>query len=127
MSFFRWCDILFTLDGTGDDLTKPQGCTKLPIKIPDLATPALEEDFNNPIEVIQPETLEFGTNDEDMEIHIGDKEDGIWDSALVVQEEEDEDCDIGEQSVFPSADDDLGNITLDDNDAGESMETRDSQ
>ena len=62
-----------------------------------------------------------------MVIHIGDEEDGIGDSMVVVQEEEDEDCDTDDQSIVPSDDEDLGGITLAGNDAGENMETRNSQ
>ena len=41
VSCFRQCGVLLTLDGTGDELIKPQGCTKLPIKVPDLVDLAL--------------------------------------------------------------------------------------
>ena len=115
VSCFRRCGVLLTLDGTMDDLIKPQGCTKLPIKIPDHIDFTTEENFNNPHEVIQPETVELGTTDEDMAIHIGDEEDQIGEGMLVVDED---DFDIDEQTTFSSDDEELGSI------ASESIETR---
>ena len=99
------------------DLIKPQDRTKLPINIPDLIDLTIEGDVNNPTEVVQPETVEFGTTDEDTQIHIGDEEDQIREGVLVV----DEDCDISEQTYFSSDNAALESVT------SESVKTRNPQ
>ena len=94
VSCFSRCGIMLTLDGTGDELIKPQGCTKLPLQIPEYIDQSLSNDFNDPVDVVSPETIEFGLSEEDTAIHVGDEEEGIRDGVLVAEEEvEDEDED----------------------------------
>ena len=84
VSCFRRCGVLLTLDGTDDELIKPQGCTKLPITISECVDLTLD-DFANPSQVVEPEALEFGMSvDEHAAIHMGDEEDEIGVDTLVV-------------------------------------------
>ena len=71
LSCFRRCGVLLTLDGTGDELIKPQGCTKLPISIPETVNQA-EENYNNPLEILQPEDWDSGVIDDDTDIHVAE-------------------------------------------------------
>ena len=70
-SCFRRCGVLLTLDGTGDELIKPQGCTKLPISIPETVN-QVKENYNNPLEILQPEDWDSGVIDDDTDIHVAD-------------------------------------------------------
>ena len=92
ISCFRRCGVLLTLDGTGDELIKPQGCTKLPLSIPE--TVLVEENFNNPLEILQPEDWDHGVTDDDTDIHVAeitqngtDEEDTEEELQVGVQEE----------------------------------------
>ena len=69
ISCFRRCGVLLTLDGTGDELIKPQWCTKLPLSIPETVN-LVEENFNDPSQILQPEDLAHGVSDDDADIHV---------------------------------------------------------
>ena len=103
--------MLLTLDGIDDELIKPQGCTKLPITVPDLVDLTLDENFDAPNEVVFPEALEFGTTDEEAEIHIGDEEEEIGDDALVVYEEDSENEEVSDPPKLLAVVDDSESIT----------------
>ena len=118
--------MLITLDGTGDELIKPQGCTKLPITVPDLVDLTLDENFDAPNEVVLPEALEFGITDEEAAIHIGDEEEEIGDDALVVHEEDSENEEIREPTQLIAVVDDLESITDNGECVEEDVVTRDS-
>ena len=47
ISCFRRCGVLLTMDGSDDDLIKPQGCTKLPVTIPEMVDMTGAQ-FNDP-------------------------------------------------------------------------------
>ena len=96
VSCFYRCGVLITLDGTGDELIKPQGCTKLPITVLDFVHFTLDENFDTPNEVVLLEALESGTTDEEAAIHIGDEEEEIGDDALVAHEENSKNEEISE-------------------------------
>ena len=96
VSYFCRCGVLITLDGTGDELIKPQGCTKLPITVLDFVHLTLDENFDTSNEVVLLEALESGTTDEEAAIHIGDEEEEIGDDALVAHEEDSENEEISE-------------------------------
>ena len=86
VSCFRRCGVLLTLDGTGDDAIKPQGCTKLPVVIPETVD-LTRGDFNKPDEVLQPEDWDSGLAPEDSEIHVGLPADGAEDNENVAYDE----------------------------------------
>lgn len=111
VSCFRQCGVLLTLDGTGDELIKPQGCTKLPIIVPDLVDLNCCEICYATNEAVLPEALEFGTTDEEAAILIGDEEEEIGDDALVVHEEDSKNEEISEPSQLLAVVDDLESIT----------------
>ena len=127
ISCFSRCGMLLTLDGTGDEMIKPQGCTKLPLAIPEYIDVTMDEDFASPNKVILPEALEFGLSvDENATIHVGDKEDDIGVDALVVQEEDDvEDDKIEGVEELNPIDENLESDVSDDENSAEDIETRD--
>ena len=51
--------VLLTLDGTGDELIRPQGCTKISTTVLDLVYLTLDENHDTPNEVVLLEALEF--------------------------------------------------------------------
>ena len=127
VSCFRRCGNMLTLDGSDDDLIKPQGCSKLPIKIPELIDLTLDDNINNPIDVVTPEDLEFGITDEDIAIHMGDTEDGFGDNVLMVQEADgEEDDQINLPPELPTMEEDLEFITPNDDNTEEGIETADT-
>ena len=65
----RRCGVLLTLDGTGDELIKPQWCTKLPLSTPETVN-LVEENFNDPSQILQPEDWAHGVTDDDADIHV---------------------------------------------------------
>ena len=73
ISCFRRCGNLLTLDGSDDDLIRPQGCSasNLPLKIPELIDLTHErlEQLSDPTNIIQPEQWEFGLTADDVEIN----------------------------------------------------------
>ena len=113
VSCFSCCGIMLTLDGTGDELIKPQGCTKLPLKIPEYIDQSLSNDFDDPVDVVSPETIEFGLSEEDTAIHVGDEEEDIRDGVLVAEEEvDDEDEDeVSETQITSTHDSDSEDVS----------------
>ena len=116
--------MLLTLDGTDDELIKPQGCTKLPITISECVDLTLD-DFANPSQVVEPEALEFGMSvDEHAAIHMGDEEDEIGVDTLVVQQEDDiEDDKINEMEEVLNTEEDVQYITSNNEDSEDSEES----
>ena len=113
VSCFPRCGIMLTLDGTGDELIKPQGCTKLLLKIPECIDQSLSNDFDDPVDVVSPETIEFGLSEEDTAIHVGDEEEDIRDGVLVAEEEvDDEDEDeVSETQITSTHDSDSEDVS----------------
>ena len=91
---FRRTGCLLTLDGTDDDLIRPQGLSQenLPIKIGGLVD-LTDEDLANPCEVLLPEIWEAGAEDDDL--YQGDLEpdEEMTDPQELVVDEQDKDDD----------------------------------
>ena len=68
---FKRTGVLLTLDGSGDDDIRPQGCPEshLPVKIPDTVDLTADKNYNQPDQVLQPEVWATGLAQEDEEIH----------------------------------------------------------
>lgn len=92
---FERTGMLLTLDGSHDDVIKPQGLSKtfLPIRIP--AEVETERDPNEPAEIMQPEDQDRLIAPEDEELHDGDQ--NIQDHDNVVDEECLDDLDPDEE------------------------------
>jgi hypothetical protein len=90
VSCFERCGVLLTLDGSDDELIRPQGCTQLPVKIP-TTVDLTGENFNEPEEILQPEIWDFGITEEDSEIHEGLPVDEAEEGELAVHAEGDSD------------------------------------
>ena len=71
LNCFRKYGVLLTLDGTGDELIKPQGCRKLPLSIPETVN-LVEENFNDPSEILQPEDWAHDMTDDGADIHVAE-------------------------------------------------------
>jgi hypothetical protein len=102
VSCFRRCGILMTLEKSDqDDLIKPQGCTKLPLKIPDLVDLTQEEEFNNPQQVLTPEEWDSGITAEDEDIQEDNNEGELAEGELeahdAVEEEEEAEKELVEE------------------------------
>jgi hypothetical protein len=88
---FKQTGCLLTLDGTDDELIHPQGCTKLPLKIPS-ALVDLTYDPNAVKEVLMPEEWDGLITPDNAEINLGDSNVAKKDEVVTVDEcvEEDE-------------------------------------
>ena len=69
ISCFRICGIILILDDTGDELIKPQGCTKLPLTIPETIN-LVDKNRKYSSEILQSEACAHGVTDEDTDIHM---------------------------------------------------------
>ena len=88
---FRRCGILMMLERSDeDDLIKPQGCTKLPLKIPELVDLTQEEEFNNLQQVLTPEEWDSGITAEDEDIQVEENETELAKDQLEVHDEVEE-------------------------------------
>ena len=89
--------MLLTLDGSDDDKIKPQGCTKLPIRVPE--TYDLTQEPASPEEVLQPEEQNGLITEDDEAIHLLDSSEDINEETDVIMDDyltDDEDL-IGEE------------------------------
>ena len=84
VSCFQRCGILMTLQKSDEDnLIKPQGCTKLPLRIPDVVDLSTEEEeFNNPHQVLTPEEWDSGIAPEDLDIQAEENETELAEGQL---------------------------------------------
>ena len=122
VSCFCRCGIMLTLDGTGDELIKPQGCTKLPLEVLEYVDETSSNDFDDPIDVVSPETIEYGLTDEDTAIHVGDEEEDICAGVLVAQEEGDDEDEVNETQIMSTYDNDSESISSSDESEEEHVE-----
>jgi hypothetical protein len=90
MSCFWCCGTLLTLEGTGNDKIKPQSCTKLPLKIPQMVDLSLDmPTIHRKLSLL---SLESGIVNEDFALHCAQPEGDQVDAATAV-------CDKGDDDV----------------------------
>jgi hypothetical protein len=113
---FKRTGCLLTLDGTDDELIRPQGCTKLPLEIPQ-ALVDLTYDPNAIEEVVTPEEWDGRITPDDAEINFGDDVIAEKDEGVTVNESVDDNEEDGEgTSDAPAPEDSQKSDDEDDDD-----------